>query len=316
MTFMGNTPGQQERFYPLMDEYMNELPRKINAELRRTVRSRKLSVLPRDHAELNSGRWQMPKHVPIPEQIEGAPHRATVREAVELSQKTFSGRRVDLATAERARWKFEFMGLGTFVMKAQGRHAFCSDEDAELAEAECKRLFLLIYRRLREPHRSRMVVDFLKYLIEPYRPKTPEDRKLAHELFKVVGRLFRRGKLEGAVHYLRGCLLALTGKHDAALHCFKRARSLGRESCGPFWMDVLRTGLVTAERAGKRIERKRFAQQARLFGLFSKDPTPRTNMMKEQMMEQAFVQADQAAFKPFPSRKRAPRQHRPVLKSS
>lgn len=316
MTLMGNTPGQQERFYPLMDDYMNELPRKINAELRRTVQRRKLSVLPRDHAELNSGRWQIPKHVPIPEQIEGAPHRATVREAVELSQKTFTGRRVDLAAAERARWNFEFMGLGTFVAKAQGRHAFCSDEDAELAEAECKRLFLLIYRRLREPNRSRMAVDFLKYLIEPYRPKTPEDRKRAHELFKVVGRFFRRGKLEGAVVYLRGCLHALGGRHGAALHCFKRARSLGRESCGPFWMDVLRTGLVTAERAGKRIERKRFARQARLFGLFSKDPTPRTNMMKEQMMEQAFVQADQASFKPFPSTKRAPRQHRPVLKSS
>ena len=37
MTDMGNTPGQQDRFYPLMDEYMNELPRKISAELHRTV---------------------------------------------------------------------------------------------------------------------------------------------------------------------------------------------------------------------------------------------------------------------------------------
>ena len=311
MSLMGNSPGQQARFLPLMDEYMNELPRKISAELHRTVQKRKLSVLPRDHAKLNSGKWQFPEHVPIPEQIEGAPIRATVKEAVEVSQKTFSGRRINLVAVERARWKFEFMGLGTFVMKAQGRHSLCTDEDAQLAEAECKRLFLLTHGRLREPDRSRRAVDFLKYLIEPYRPKAPQDWKLANELFKVVSTHFRRNNLEGAVHYLRGCLLALADEHHAALQCFKQARSLGREACAPFWMDVLRTGLVTAQRAKSPIERKRFAHTARLFGLFTKDPTPRTNMMKEQMMEQAFIQADQAAFKPFPARKPVPRQRRP-----
>ena len=312
MTDMGNTPGQQDRFYPLMDEYMNELPRKISAELHRTVQRRKLSVLPRDQAKLNSGKWPFPEHVPIPAQIEGAPIRATVKQAVELSQKTYSGRRIDLAAVERARWKFEFMGLGTFVMNAQGRGSLCSETDAELAEAECKRLFRLLHDRLSEPERSRRVVDFLKYLIEPYRPKAPEDQKLAHELFKVVSRHFRRNNLEGAVRYLRGCLATLAGEHHAALKCFKKARSLGRESCAPFWIDLLRAGLVTAVRAKSRIERKRFARIARLFGLFTNDPTPRTNMMKEQMMEQAFVQADQAAFKPFPSPERPRR--RPARK--
>src|SRR5436190_5970068 len=202
MALMRNTPGQQERLYPLMDEYMNELPRKINAELRHTVRSGELCALPRNELELNSGHWQIPAHTPIPKEIEGAPHTATVQAAVELSRKTFAGRRIDIAAANRARWKFRFLGLGTFVVKTEGRPGFCSDEDAKLAEAECKRLFALIFAQLPKSHRARMAVEFLEYLIEPYRPKAPEDRKLAHGLFRVASQLLRQSRLDGAVHQL------------------------------------------------------------------------------------------------------------------
>lgn len=304
-TFMGNTAGQHERFLPLMDEHMNELPRIISAELRRTVRDGELSGLPRNEVELNSGQWQMPAHIRIPKEIEGVPVRATVRAAVNRSRKTFRGRNFNIAAAERARWKFELLGLGTFVVKADGRGGFCSDEDAKLAEAECKRLFLLIYARLPEPDRSRMSVQFLKYLVEPYRPKAPEDRKLARELFKVASNLQRQGGFDGAIHYLRGCLRALDGDHDAALLCFKAARSFGWEACGSFWIDLLRAGLANAVRVKSSRERKNFAKLARLFGLFSKDTTPRTNLMKEQMLEENFVRADHAAFKPFLHRESA-----------
>jgi|GEM_PF-4897725 len=306
-TFMGNTAGQHERFYPLMDEHMNELPRIISAELRRTVRKGELSGLPRNEVELNSGPWRMPAHIRIPREIEGVPVRATVRAAVNRSRKAFRGHNFNIAAAERARWKFEFLGLGTFVVKAEGRGGFCSDEDASLAEAECKRLYLLIYSRLPEPDRARMAVQFLKYLVEPYRPKAPGDRILARGLFKVASKLQRQGGFDGAVHYQLGCLHALDGDHDAALRCFVAARSFGWEACGSFWIDLLRAGLAAAVRVKSSRERKNFAKLARLFGLFSKDTTPRTNLMQEQMLEENFVRADHAAFKPFPSGESASR---------
>lgn len=300
-TFMGNTPGQQERFLPLMDEYMNELPRKINAELRSMVRSGELSLLPRDEMELNGGRWQMPRHVSIPEEIEGAPHRATVKAAVEISQRTFRGR-VNLAAAMRAKQRFEFLGLGTFVLTAEERDGFCKKEDATLAELECKRLFELIYEQAPAPRRPHLALSFLKYLIEPYRPKTTDDGKRARELFKVVSTPLRRSKLDGAVHYFHGCLHALGEHHAKALKSFVDARTLGRESCGPFWIDLLRVGLMTAERVGKKWERKNFAKRARLLGLFTNDATPRTNEMKAQMREDDFRRAWTSSFKSFPAK--------------
>lgn len=299
-TFMGNTPVQHERFYPLMDEYMNELPRKINAELVRTVLRGELSLLPRDATELNGGRWRIPSYAQIPEEIEGAPIRATVKAAVEVSQRVFCGR-VNLAAAIAAKQRFEFLGLGTFVVTADGRPGFCSPEDAALAELECKRLFQLIYEQAPERHRPRLALQLLKYLIEPSRPKTSADRKLARALFKVVSGPMRQRKQRGAVHYLTGCLHALDKEHKKALKVFTEARKLGRESCGKCWVDLLRAGMLMADSVGAKQEQKNFAKRAGITGLFTNDATPRTNEMKAQMRVENYLRAAAAAFKPFPA---------------
>ncbi len=298
-TFMGNTPGHQERFYPLMDEYMNELSRKINAELCRVVHSGKLDPLPHDDRELNAGRWQIPCHVPIPREIEYAGHGTSVSEAIAVSRRIFRIR-INRAAAMRAKQLFEFLGLGTFVVTAKGRQGFCNIEDAKLAEGECKRLFQAIYEQAPAPHRPQVALEFLKYLIEPYRPKANEDRTLARNLFAIVRKPLRQENLKGAAKYLNGCLLALEGNHKKALNSFVAARKFGRESCGQFWIDLIRFGLMTAEHLRSKREGKNFAKQARLFGIFSNDATPRTNEMQAQMKEEDFRQAWGSAFKPFP----------------
>lgn len=301
-TFMGNTPGQADRFYPLMDNFLSELAGKINDELWQTVQTGKPYLTPRNESELNAGTWSFRSLGPISKTIEGAPFRATVKAAVEDSRRRFHGQ-IDLAAASRARQRFEFLGLGTFVMLAEKRPVLCNDADARLAEAECKRLFHLIYEQTPRMNRPLVALDFLKYLIEPYRPKVDEDRKCAKDLFKVVSNFLRQNKLQGAVHYLHGCLHALEGNHQKALRSFVIARKLGHESSGDFWIDLLRVGLLTAERVNSVRERKNYAKHARLYGIFSNDATPRSNEMQAQMKEDDFRRTWTTAFNPFPKSK-------------
>ena len=302
MTYMGNTPGQHDRFYPLMDNFLSELARKINDELKQTVLTGKLRPTPRNEAELNAGTWSFGSLSPISETIEGAPFHATVKAAVEDSRRIFQGQ-IDLAAASRTRQRFVFLGLVSLVMLAEKRPGLCNDADARLAEAECKRLFHLIYKQTPQPGRSQVALDFLKYLIEPYRPKADEDRQRAKNLFKVVSKFLRQNKLQGAVHYLHGCLHALEGNQQQALRAFVSARKLGHESSGEFWINLLRVGLLTAERVNSVRERKNFAKHARLYGIFSNDATPRSNEMQAQMKEDDFRRTWTTAFNPFPQSK-------------
>jgi len=301
-TFMGNTPGQEDRFYPLMDDFMCLLPQKINAELRRAEQNGKLCRLPRNETELNAGRWSFGHHIAIPKSIQSAPFHATVEAAVHDSLCCFNGR-INLAAANQARRTFEFLGLGSFTMVAERRQPLCNDADAKLAEAECKRLFQLIYKQAPSSKRPDVALDFLKYVVAPYRPKVDEDRKLAKELLKIAGKQLRQNNLKGAEHYLRGCLQALETKDHEALSSFVKARKLGHETCGEFWTDLLRQGLVTAERVHSVRERKNFAKQSRLYGIFSGDATPRTNELEAQMKVDDFRRVWQAGFIPFPRRK-------------
>jgi hypothetical protein len=300
-TDMGNTPGQWARFLPLMDMHMVELARRINTELHQTVRSKELSFVPRDYDELNDGHYPFRIPTAIPEAIEKAPLHGSVRAAVEASQRIFCGH-VNLAAAITAKQRFEFLGLGTFVVTADGRPGFCSPEDAALAELECNRLFQLIYEQAPERHRPRLALQLLKYLIEPSRPKTTADRKLARALFKVVSKPMRQRKQRGALLYFTGCLHALDSEHKKALKAFTEARKLGRESCGKFWVDLLRAGMLMADSVGAKQEQKNFAKRAGMIGLFTNDATPRTNEMKAQMRAEHYLRAAAAAFKPFPAK--------------
>jgi hypothetical protein len=301
-TFMGNTPGQDERFYPLMDDFMCLLPRKINAELRRAEHNGKLCRIPRNEPELNAGRWSFGQHIAIPKSIECAPFHATVQAAVNDSRRCFHGR-INVATANQAKRRFEFLGLGSFTMVAEKRQPLCNDVDAKMAEAECKRLFQLIYKQTPASKRADVALEYLKYVVAPYRPKADEDRKLAKELLKVADKGLRQNKLLGAVHYLHGCLLALEENYGEVLRSYVSARTLGHESCGEFWIDLLLYGLVTAVRVDSVRERKNFAKHARLYGIFSNDATPRTNEMQAQMKTDDFRRVWQAGFSPFPLRK-------------
>ena len=160
--------------------------------------------------ELNVGRWQLPRHVPIPHEIEYAGHGTSVSNAVAVSRQKFRGR-INRAAAIRAMERFESLGLGTFVAAAEGRQGFCTEEDACLAEKECKRLCQLIYAQAPGLHSPHVALKFLKYLIEPYRPKASEDRALARKLFTVVRKPLGQENLQGAVNYFDGCLHALEG---------------------------------------------------------------------------------------------------------
>jgi hypothetical protein len=298
-TFMGNTPGEQDRFLPLMDEFANELSRKVNEELRRTIRERKSCRLPNNMTGMNTKCWVISRHVSIPEEIEGAPFHATVKSAVEASRCTFHGR-ADLKAAERARRRFEALGLGTFVIKSEGHNGLCGEDDAALADIECKRLFQLIYKRTSVRRRPDVALNYLVYLINPYRPKADEDRAMAQELFAIVGKHLRHDYLRGAANYLEGCLCLLENRPKRALDAFVAARRLGHESCGQFWIELLRRGLITAKRLGSKREEKNFAKYARLFGVFSYDPTPRTNELKALMKEDDYRKVWISSFKPFP----------------
>lgn len=315
-TYTGNTPGQWKRFLPLMDEHMHELPRQINTELRRTVRSGELSFLPRNYDELNAGLWPFRMPTTIPEAIENAPILNSVQAAVDVSRKAFHGK-PNLKQAWAARQRFEFMAMNAFLARARGFQGLCSMDDAVLADAECRRLFALVIQHTPKRLRPRLTLKFLKYLIEPFRPKASEDRMLARELLRQVAASLRRSNLQGAARYFEGCLLALEGKHPAALKSFAVAREHGRESCGREWIDMLRAGLMTAERAHSNREEKNFAKQIQLFGALSNDSTPRTNAMQAQMIEAEYRQAWQAAFQPFPDvPRRNKRTHQPKPKSA
>lgn len=176
----------------------------------------------------------------------------------------------------------------------------CTTEDAALALEEAKRLYQLIYDQASVARKPRVALGFLRFLIEPYRPKAQTDGKLARDLFVVVRELLCASNLQGAAEYLEGNIHALEGNKKLALRSFSRARKLGRESCGKFWIDLLRAGLLMAERVGSDKQRGNFAKQARLFGVFSSDATPRTNELRAQMKEDGFRRAWAAGFKPFP----------------
>lgn len=78
-TYMGNSPGEDERFLPLMDQFMNEIARRINAEVQPRLPKHQLVRLPLGLEELRDGQWQFGDQVTIPEEIELAPYRATER---------------------------------------------------------------------------------------------------------------------------------------------------------------------------------------------------------------------------------------------
>lgn len=304
-TYTGNTPGQQERFCPLMDRYMNELQKKINAELQQASHRGELCHMPRDMKELDAGQWCFPKLIPIPVEIENAPIRETVSNAVAASRRTFRGR-IDIAQAVRARWSFTFMGMETFTALARGYQGHCTVEDSTMALEEAKRLFQLIFDQVPAGQKSDEALAFLEFLIEPSRPKLYAERKLARALFSVVEKSFRNSSREGAVEYLDGCLHALEGNDQRARRAFSRARKLGRESCGQYWIDLLRVGWMTAERAGSTRERVNFIKLLKLYGVFSNDAAPRTNELKAQMQEDRFRRAWSAGFKPFPPKQSTP----------
>lgn len=299
-TYTGNTPGQQERFCPLMDRYMNELQRKINAELQQASHRGELCHMPRDMKELDAGQWCFPKLIPIPVEIENAPIRETVSNAVAASRRAFRGR-INIAQAVRARWIFTFMGMETFTALARGYQGHCTVGDATIALDEAKRLFQLTHDKVPAGRKSDDVLAFLEFLIEPCRPKLHEERKLARALFSVVRKSFRKENRLGAVEYLDGCLHALEGNDQGARRAFSRAKNLGRESCGHYWMDLLRVGLMTAEKVGSTREKANFIKLLKLYGVFSNDAAPRTNELKAQMQEDSFRRNWSAGFKPFPT---------------
>lgn len=298
-TYTGNTPGQQERFCPLTEPYMHGLQRKTNAELNQASHWGELCHLPRDMKELDAGQWSFPKLIPIPVEIENAPIRETVNNAVAASRRTFRGR-INIAQAVRARWIFTFMGMETFTALARGYQGHCTVGDATIALDEAKRLFQLTYDQVPAGRKSDEALAFFEFLTEPCRPKLNVERKLARTLLSVVRKSFRKNNREGAVEYLDGCLHALEGNNQEARRAFSRARKLGRESCGQYWINLLRVGLMTAERAGSKRENGNFIKLLKLYGVFSNDAAPRTNELKAQMQEDSFRRDWSAGFKAFP----------------
>lgn len=296
--FTGNSPGQWARFRPLTDRFVNEIPRQINAELRQTLEAGKRRPLPRDMMELDAGKWGFPERVALPEEIECFPYRATVADAVKTSRMIFRGK-VSIPKAQKALWCFQIQAMTAFRALAESQTPDCSAEDATLSAQEAKRLFGVLQRQAHPRQKLANAYEFLKFLIEPFLPKSAEDGELARRLFTVVERPLRVGNRCGAAEYLDGCLCALEGDERAALKRFSKARKLGHESVGEFWPDLLRVGLITSQRVQSKRERRNFEKSARLLGVFSSDPTPRTNELKARMDWNEFQRVWTVGFKPF-----------------
>ena len=299
LTYMGKTPGKDERFVPLMDQYMNDLARNINAEIQDTNPNQKLTRLPRDIAELNAGRWSWGQSSSIPAEIESALFGGSVSAAVAASQRMFRGR-IAITKALATCLRFRIISLATYRALAEGWSPHRTVEDAALAMDEAKRLFHASLGQMAQSRKWFVALDYLEFIIEPYRPKSVDDAAVARKLLNIVTNPLLGRNLEGALLYLEGCLLALEGNDRQAIRAFSKARKCRRESCGRFWIDLLRHALMTAGQIGAKREHKSFAKLVRMIGLFSNDATPRSNELKAQMMEGDFRRVWTGGFKPFP----------------
>lgn len=176
----------------------------------------------------------------------------------------------------------------------------CTIDDANLALDEAKRLFHTVLHQSVPPLRPLAALDYLVFIIEPYRPKSLGDAGIARGLLCNVTKYLTERRLQGALAYFEGCLLALEGNERAAIRAFSAARKLGRESCGKFWIDLLKRASMTAEKLDAKRDHKHFTKLLRVFGVFSNDSTPRSNELKAQMKEEVFRRVWNAGFKPFP----------------
>jgi hypothetical protein len=280
-TIMGNTPVEADRFYPLMDPFMSELARKITSELDRTTPAGKLARLPRTPGDLQGGSWpevasaSLP--IPIEEQLGKRDFCGTVRE----SQFLF-GQQVDLHEAERVGSLLCNLAHASWDPALPTSPMLPSHDAALQLFREGTRLLELALDHATSNQKPRIAIQLLRLLLEAHRPKTVTERKLARRLFRLADNYHRLNRREGASAYLLGCLLWLEDKEREAVQAFSRARELGKESCGPDWVWLLRIAPVLAERVSRR-EFKRFMKLAELYGVFSSQPFPRTGLVTSQM---------------------------------
>ncbi len=298
-TFTGNTPVEWRRFYPLMDPFMSELARHISDELSSLTSARRFPALPQVLGQCDIGRFSMPNSTPLPLEIEERIQMKDVSGAVEVSESLFNRDRKDPALAASVGRFFCKRGLMTFDPNQAGCSVSPSREDAAKLMSEGARLMRLAHAQAGGRQKADCADQFLRFLLQPHRPKHREDRELARAFFGDVEKEYGKAGREGSAAYLRGCLLWMEGEDAEAVNAFLGATRMGNGSCGDDWVPLLRLGVILAEGAFPR-QLKRFLKLAELHGVFGGHGSPRTDALAAEMRYEEFAAEFRQSFQVFP----------------
>lgn len=299
-TFTGNSPFEAERYHPLTDQFMHELARHISGELGRSASGGRLARVPTGRGDFLKGRFSDLGHS-LPTDIQLALGRGDFETAIavshsmypEESQNALEAARIGSLFARCALWAYEPSSpvVGLTPPKAI----------APAVLRESSRLFSLACMASNGEQRTRIEIEFLRFLLEPHRPKQKQECPLARRLFRVASSCYRKTGRAGSAAFLGGLLLWLEGSKKPALRKFAEARQCGRASCGEDWIRLLRLAPLLAETLRAKREANAFAKLSERDGVSTGEPSPKTSMLAEERKQRVARNKFQIAFTPFPT---------------
>lgn len=297
-TLTGNTRFEADRYYPLTEPFVSRLARSISAELEGL--GCRFAHVPTTKREFRTGVFAAYGWRPLPIEIEDAYRRADFSTAVTASQSMFTSKSGSAAEATRVGRLFSRAGLRAYDAAAANCALTPSESEAPTVLNEAARLFALAYSKARGIEKVQNCIKFLRFLLEPSRPKAKGERPLAWGLYRVAAKHYQQSGRGGSAAFLCGCLLWLQGNEEQALDMLFEAARAGRASCGQDWIWLLRFATILARKVSKR-RLNYFITLSEREGVLYREPSPKTNIVMNELRQQADVIDFRLNFKPFPT---------------
>lgn len=299
-TFTGNSPFEAERYHPLTDKFMHELARRISDELGCSARGGRLASVPTGKRAFLKGRFSALGHG-LPADIQMALGRGDFEAAIAVSHSLYPEESQNALEAARIGSLFSRCALFAYEPDTHAGGLTPPKATAPAVLRESSRLFSLACMGSNGEQRTLIEIDFLRFLLEPHRPKQKQERPLARRLCRVAANHYRKAGRAGSAAFLGGLLLWLEGSKKPALRKFAEARQCGRASCGEDWIRLLRLAPLLAESLRARRETNAFAKLSERDGVSTGEPSPKTRMLAEEKMQRVSRNKFQIAFTPFPT---------------
>ena len=167
---------------------------------------------------------------------------------------------------------------------------------------EARRLYQAAHARAEGSEKIEIGIRLLRFLLQPQRPKSKSDHRLARRLYGAANKFYRQANRHGSAYCLYGCLLWLEGDKQRALAALLNAAEYGRASCGgEDWIWLLRFAPMLAEELSRKRDLNSLVKLADHEGVKYREPSPRTKKVMMEMQQREEVAMLKLNFRPFPS---------------